>query len=55
MTPDIALCVWRKECPLAGICYRVLAEPDEVRQNYFAPSKLGKECPYFIEDKKEKT
>jgi hypothetical protein len=51
MTPDISLCVWRTECPLAGICYRVLAEPDEVRQSYFAPSnsKLGKDCPYFIE------
>ena len=55
MTPDISLCVWRKECPLAGICYRILAEPDEVRQSYFAPPKLGKDCPYFIEEKpKEK-
>jgi hypothetical protein len=49
MTPEISLCVWRHECPLAGICYRVLAEPDEWNQSYFAPSKLGKDCPYFIE------
>jgi hypothetical protein len=58
MTPEtVALCLWRKECPLAGIYYRVPAEPSEVYQSYFAPSgKLGKDCPYFIEEKpKEKT
>ena len=49
MNPDIALCLWRTECPLAGLCHRVLTEPGEWNQSYFAPSgKLGKGCPYFI-------
>ena len=47
--PDIALCVWRSDkCVLADTCYRATAEPDEVRQSYFAPSQNGQECPYFI-------
>lgn len=58
MTPDISLCVWRTECPLAGICHRVLAEPGEWNQSYFAPQPLGKDCQYFIpatpKDEKEK-
>jgi hypothetical protein len=50
MTPDIALCCdnVKKDCPLAARCYRAIAEPDDVRQSYFAPSRKGRECPYFI-------
>jgi hypothetical protein len=50
MTPDLSLCCdnVKKDCPLAPRCYRATAEPDEVRQSYFAPSRKGHECPYFI-------
>jgi hypothetical protein len=47
--PDISLCVWRSDkCALADKCYRATAEPDEVRQSYFAPSNPGNSCSYFI-------
>jgi hypothetical protein len=50
MTPDTALCCdnVKKDCPLAPRCYRATAEPDEVRQSYFAPSNPGEGCSYFI-------
>jgi len=55
MTPDISLCCEnvKKDCPLAGRCYRATAEPGEWRQSYFAPSRNGQECPYFIHAKPE--
>jgi hypothetical protein len=53
--PDISLCVWSpKDCPLAPRCYRATTVPDEVRQSYFAPSRKGRECPYFIHAKPNK-
>ena len=54
MTPDISLCLWGAKCPLSPYRYRATATPDEVRQSYFAPSRNGQECPYFIHAKPNK-
>jgi len=54
MSPDISLCLWKKECPLAPLCYRATAEPDEVNQSYFAPDRPGENCRYYIPAKPDK-
>ena len=46
--PDISLCLWRKTCPLAPLCYRATAEPGELGQSYIAPDEVGKDCQYFM-------
>ena len=46
--PDEFNCLWRKECPLAGICRHVVRE--DVTLLYTTITRVGKECPYFVED-----
>lgn len=53
--PDISMCTGG-DCPLADMCYRVLAEPSEFRQAYFSepPVKPSGRCDYYFEvDPKE--
>lgn len=46
--PDLSLCIWRRECCLSPMCYRATAEPDDVKQSYFAPNNPGRNCPCYI-------
>jgi hypothetical protein len=52
MTPDLSLCLWRNTCPLAPLCYRAVAEPDEWHQSWFAPTRRprnpGDTCRYYM-------
>ena len=49
--PDEFNCLWREKCPLAGICRHVVSE--DVTLFYTTTTRVGKECPYFVEDKSE--
>lgn len=47
--PDIAMCTGT-DCPFAYRCYRAIAEPNELRQTYFARPPYDDEegsCLYF--------
>ena len=46
--PDIAMCKG-KDCSLKDKCYRYMAEPDEYRQSYIEPDKVGTECELYWE------
>jgi len=56
---DISLCLWAKTCPLAPLCYRATAEPDEWHQSWFAPTEKprnpGDECRYFLSKTSEQS
>lgn len=43
---DISLCM-NKDCPKADTCYRAKARPNEFRQSYIKPEKMGDECMFY--------